>query len=82
MTQRLFRSGEVIYSPGDPSDRAYLIESGSVEILGGSPEHPQRVTLLGAGDVFGEMGLIEERADPGWAQSPFQFRLSITRGSA
>jgi CRP-like cAMP-binding protein len=61
MAEKSFRQGEVLFSPGDPSQLAYLIQSGSVEILKGVGERAVRVALLGPGEVFGEMGLIEER---------------------
>jgi hypothetical protein len=61
MVELQFRPGEVIFSPGDPSTHAFLIQAGSVEILTGPEEHLTRLALLRPGDVFGEMGLIEER---------------------
>lgn len=62
MSSRQFRKGDVLFRPGDPSDRAYLIESGEVEILDGFSATPSRLALLGPGEVFGEMSLVEERA--------------------
>lgn len=61
MPERHFQSGDVIFRPGDPAEEAYLILSGSVEILAGSPDCPLQIALLGAEDVFGEMSLIEEQ---------------------
>lgn len=54
---KAFAAGEVVFRPGDPGDRAYLVEEGRFEILDGET----RLTVAGPGDVFGEMGLIEER---------------------
>ena len=49
--------GQVLFRQGDPSDLVYLVQSGEIEILrervDGSEE---RVTLLGAGQYFGELG--------------------------
>jgi CRP-like cAMP-binding protein len=61
MAELQFRAGETLFRPGDASDRAFLIEAGEVELLGGSAEQPSRIGVLGPGDVCGEMGLIEER---------------------
>jgi CRP/FNR family transcriptional regulator, cyclic AMP receptor protein len=61
MSDHAFRHGEVLFSPGDPSEHAYLLQSGSVEILKVEGERRLRVALLGPGEVFGEMGLVEER---------------------
>jgi putative ABC transport system ATP-binding protein len=49
--------GEVLFRQGDPSDLVYLVQTGEVEILrerdDGSEE---RVTLIGPGRYFGELG--------------------------
>ena len=47
--------GEALMSEWDASDnRAYLIESGSVDVY----RHGKKVSTLHSGDVFGEMALI------------------------
>lgn len=54
-----FEPGQTIFKQGDPSDLCYQIVSGDVAIdvtvAGGS----KTVAELGAGDVFGEMGIID-----------------------
>ena len=52
-----FKAGDVIIREGDEADAAYFIVSGEVEVLVGSGR--RRVGALGAGEVFGEMCLIE-----------------------
>ena len=54
------RGGEVIFEEGTPGDTMFLLAAGQVSIekrveAGGFAE----LALLGAGDVFGEMALIE-----------------------
>ena len=61
MTEQELAPGHVFFRPGDPGELAYLIRDGQVELLGGTTEAPARVALFEAGDVFGEMALIEER---------------------
>jgi CRP-like cAMP-binding protein len=61
MTEQEFAPGHVFFRPGDPGERAYLIHAGQVELLGGSPGAYTRTALFEAGEVFGEMALIEER---------------------
>lgn len=56
-----FQPKEVIFRQGDPSDFAYLIEAGQVEVLEGYPDHPVHIALLGKGEIVGEMALVEER---------------------
>lgn len=55
-----FSAGAVIFRPGDPGIRAYLIRQGTVELLK-TLDAPAPVAVLGAGEVFGEMSLIEDR---------------------
>jgi len=58
MTERRFAPGDVIYREGDKSDFAYVIKSGSVEILKQEGGKERQITVLGEGDIFGEMGVI------------------------
>jgi CRP/FNR family transcriptional regulator, cyclic AMP receptor protein len=54
-----FKAGDTIVREGDEGDTGFLITTGSVEVLVG--EVARRVGTLEAGEVFGEMCLI----DPG-----------------
>jgi CRP/FNR family cyclic AMP-dependent transcriptional regulator len=54
-----FRAGDVILSEGEDGDRAYLIVSGSAEVIIGEGAKARRIATLKDGDVFGEMSLIE-----------------------
>lgn len=56
-----FQAEEVIFRQGDPSECAYLIEAGEVEIFQGESGSPVRIAMLGKGDIVGEMALIDER---------------------
>jgi CRP-like cAMP-binding protein len=49
-------SGDVIFKEGDPGDRLYILETGSVSVTSGQDK--RRVAELGAGEAFGEMALI------------------------
>jgi CRP/FNR family transcriptional regulator, cyclic AMP receptor protein len=51
MTSERRRRGETLFSKGDPADRLYLIEAGSVRL-------PELGRNLSAGAVFGEVGLF------------------------
>ena len=54
-----FDANAVIFRAGEPSDGAFVIESGSVEILVG-PEHDmRRINLLGEGAMVGDIGLLD-----------------------
>ena len=56
-----FEAGETIITEGEVGDAAFLIISGSVEVSIGTGAEAKSVGILGAGDVFGEMSII----DPG-----------------
>jgi len=50
----------VIFREGEPSDAAYLVVSGFVQVVTGfgSP-HQRTIGMLGKGQYFGEMGAID-----------------------
>jgi EAL domain-containing protein (putative c-di-GMP-specific phosphodiesterase class I) len=54
-------AGEVIFREGEMGDRAYVIESGSVEILTSRGGAEVTLASLCAGDLFGEMALIDNK---------------------
>jgi EAL domain-containing protein (putative c-di-GMP-specific phosphodiesterase class I) len=54
-----FQPGELIFSEGSPADKAYIVESGLVEIFVGSDAETVQLNTLGPGDIFGEVGLID-----------------------
>lgn len=59
MLTRDVAAGEVIFRQGDAASTAYLIEAGSIEIRHEAGSESRRVDLLGPGEVFGELGVID-----------------------
>lgn len=55
-----YQAGEVIFREGDSGTVMFVIESGDVEISR-SARGPQPVAVLGAGDFFGEMAILEDQ---------------------
>jgi len=54
-----FKAGEVILSEGEDGNTAYLIVTGSVDVSIGEGDGARTVATLTAGEVFGEMSLLE-----------------------
>lgn len=59
LDRKVFAAGEQIFKEGDAGDCAYLIEEGAVEILVAEQEVQRRVSVIGKGEVFGEVALID-----------------------
>lgn len=59
LDREVFAAGEQIFRQGDFGDCAYLIEQGSVEVIAADREAEHRISLLGRGELFGEVALID-----------------------
>lgn len=58
---RVYHEGEVLFVEGDIGRALFIIESGRVELTKTDPDgKPQRIVVLGPGDFFGEMALLEQ----------------------
>ncbi len=65
MKRMEFKEGQTIFQQGDPSDLCYKITTGTVEIRIASYDGTGTLRTvvaqtLGHGDVFGEMGIIDD----------------------
>ncbi len=62
MSWRTYRSGDVIFREGEPSDAAYLIISGEVRIVKGlESDASKTIATVRAGEYVGEMGAIDDQ---------------------
>lgn len=57
--RRNFKKGGTIFHQGTPSDCAFIISSGSVEISEDTLEGEKVIGRLTENEIFGEMGLID-----------------------
>ena len=58
-----FEPGQVIFREGDRGDWLYVVTEGEVEVVKSVPGHgEQPVRRLGAGECFGEIALVSDRA--------------------
>jgi diguanylate cyclase len=60
-TKKTFLKGHTLMHAGDKSDCAYIIESGSVEILVEQDGREIRIGTRSAGSLIGEMGVIDDK---------------------
>ena len=59
-TKQTFNDSEVIFREGDPSDTAFEIVSGKVEISKQGDGGNVSLAVLNPGDLFGEMGVLDQ----------------------
>ena len=55
----MIRAGKTIFRKGDAGSVAYVIQSGTVEIVRPVAGHRRVIAKLAAGEIFGEMALID-----------------------
>lgn len=61
LSTKTFEKGAVIFEKGDPPDFAYLIRSGTVNIVAQQGTMDVVLTTLSRGDFFGEMALVDDQ---------------------
>jgi CRP-like cAMP-binding protein len=60
--ERVYSQGTVILRGGEVGDSVFLISSGSVQVtLGGTSGPLSPLAILQAGEIFGEMAVLERR---------------------
>ena len=60
MQSKSYRDGEYVVREGEAGDSMYLVISGEVEVVRQSAGRECYLAVLGAGQFFGEMALIDE----------------------
>ena len=58
-TEMAFSDGEYVIRAGDTGTEMYIIQSGRVEVQRPTRDGPLALGMLGPGDFFGEMSLLE-----------------------
>lgn len=53
-----FEDGEILFEQGDPSDSAYVVLDGDMEVLVGSGDEIEVAGVLGINELVGEMGVL------------------------
>ncbi|HSR03745.1 MAG TPA: Crp/Fnr family transcriptional regulator [Proteiniclasticum sp.] len=79
---RSFDKGEIIFSPGDPGDNLYIINSGEVKIYKLSSQGKQQVLhVLGPKDFLGEHALFDQKPIMNSAEAMKKTNICILKGS-
>jgi len=61
VTRRSAPRGSVIMAAGDPNDSLYIVISGRLKVMMGDSDGKEVIlSLIGPGEFFGEMGLIDD----------------------
>lgn len=60
-SRQRFAAGDVVFAEGAEGDDAFIIERGQVEVLVERNGQTIRLAVLGPGEMFGEMALIDDR---------------------
>jgi len=74
---KTFVPGEIVIREGTKGTSAFVILSGAVEVLKRSGEQDVVVATLGEGQVFGEMGLIEDRPRSATVKAMTELTLQV-----
>jgi CRP-like cAMP-binding protein len=62
MARRPYKRGQVIFHQEDPGASVHLIESGRVKVVLGTEDGEELLLrVLGAGEIFGELALFDQR---------------------
>jgi diguanylate cyclase len=59
LNREVYVAGEFIFHEGEVGDCAYIIESGSVSIFMATQGNEQPIGLVGRGEIFGEIALLD-----------------------
>ena len=59
--RKVYQAGENIFVEGERGDHAFIVERGRVEITFLRQGRSVRIAILGQGEIFGEMALIDDR---------------------
>lgn len=71
--------GEWVFEEGNKADAAYLILEGEVEIFRGEGTRQVGIAMLGRGEIFGELSLIDGKPRAASARATHDTKLLVIR---
>lgn len=75
--ERHYLAGEIVFDEGDEGQAIYAIADGEVEILRNDGERSRRLALLGPGEIFGELALLDQAPRAAQARAGSDCRLVV-----
>jgi hypothetical protein len=72
-----FKAGALVVKEGEPGHEMFVVESGTVEVFRGGGPAERRLLLLGAGDFFGEMALLDDQPRSASVRATADCRLLV-----
>ena len=67
LNRQSFKVGETVFEEGDAPHFAYIVQAGAVNIVVKGDGNEVVVDTISAGEVFGEMALVDEQPRSAWA---------------
>ncbi len=77
VVEQICEQGQLIFREGQVGDCAYQVVAGQVELFKQSPDGPLRLAILGKGEIFGEMGVIDNSVRSASAQALESLTLRV-----
>lgn len=74
-----FKKGDTIFSQGADSDCVYFIRAGRVGLFSDESSTRKPLRVLSTNDIFGEMGLIENKPRSASAMALEDCRISVMK---
>ena len=78
---RSFKKNELIFSQNDQGDCAYIIEKGRVQIFLTKDKEEIPLSMLGEGEIFGEMSLLDNLSRSASAKAIEDCQLNVVNKS-
>ena len=77
MELKSYRAGELIFREGDESQDAYRVVSGKIRISIGAGNARRILSNLSAGEIFGEMGMVDDQPRSATATAAVETKIEV-----
>jgi CRP-like cAMP-binding protein len=74
---RTFDAGEILFRENEPGDTMFVIQAGQVRIRKDAPDGVKTLAILGPGDFFGEMAILNGKPRTATAEALTPLRVLV-----